>query len=191
MDFSDASMLGRVSAEVVAHFVGDVEPDLPRAGRELSACCEIEEGFLLKTFRDDFPLSSWGGLADGGLLVDRPNPNLGAATPPDLVSGTFLELGDGSRILGLGNPVCAGLWSGTWSLLGSICPDMCAMSASLCSDFADPGCMYVPCLLLLEISPGRVGGSNPVLYDAIVSSYPNIAFLVNFSCCCSECYNMC
>jgi hypothetical protein len=161
-------MLGRTSDEVVVHLVGDIEPALPTAGRELSGCCKIEEGFLRKTFRDDFPLNSWGCPADGGLLDDLPNPNLVAAIPLGLVSGTILELGDGSRMLGLGSAVCTGLLSGTWPLLGSICPDMCAMSASLCSNFAGPGCMYVPCLLLLEVSPGRVGGSNPALYDAIM-----------------------
>ena len=73
---SEASILGLFSADVVFHFVGDEDTDLSMEGRELSAPCAIEEGFLLKTFRDDFALNSGGSALATVLLAALPNPNL-------------------------------------------------------------------------------------------------------------------
>jgi hypothetical protein len=159
-------MLGLFSADVVFHFVGDEETDLSMGGRELSAPCAIEEGFLLNTFRDDFDLNSGGSALAIVLLTALPNPNLDPV-PGFCTSG--LAVGDGSRKFGLGSPVCTCRFTGAYGLLTSICPEICAMSASLCS-FVWPGAIYCPILLLLPISPGRVGGLNPDLYEAIISS---------------------
>jgi hypothetical protein len=111
---SDASMLGLFSANVVAHIVGEEEIDLSKRGRGLSEFCAIEEGFLLSTFRDDFPLSSGASAPAPGtvLLAAFPNPNLDPV--PALTCGSVfdLELGDGSRMFGLRSPVCKGLFGG-------------------------------------------------------------------------------
>jgi len=105
-DFREASMLGRVSADVRDHLVGEEDPDLSVDGRELPACCHAtEDGFLLKTFRDDFFFNSGVGLALPAFVFDLPKPKLVDATPLDLDSGTTLILGEGSRMLGLGRPV--------------------------------------------------------------------------------------
>ena len=146
---------------------GDVDPDLSRLERGSPEFCAMEEGFLLKTLREDLPLNS-GTFCFGVVVVAvLPKPK----RDPDVlgfVSGIDLVFGDGERMLGLGNPVCCVLPTGVGPLLGSVCPDICAMSASLRSTLAGPGCIYVTSLLLLGASPGRVGGSNPDLYDAIM-----------------------
>lgn len=129
---SEASMLGLFSSCDGVHFVGDEEMDLSMGARGLSEFCAIEEGFLLSTFRDDFALNS-GGSALTALLAALPNPNL-EPVPGFCTSG--LALGDGSRKFGLGNPVCNCLFAGGYTILPSICPEICAMSASLCSCFA-------------------------------------------------------
>jgi hypothetical protein len=106
-DLSEASMLGLFSAWDGVHFVGDEEMDLSIGGRGLSAFCAIEEGFLLSTFRDDFPLNSGGsGLV---LLAALPNPNL---DPVPGLCASGLKLGDGERRFGLGSPACSCLLTG-------------------------------------------------------------------------------
>jgi hypothetical protein len=76
--------------------------------------CAIEEGFLLSTFRDDFPLSSDTSATAPGfiLLAAFPNPNLDPVPTLDGGSDFDLELGDGSRIFGLGSPFCNCLFIG-------------------------------------------------------------------------------
>jgi hypothetical protein len=157
---SEASMLGLFSADVVVHFVGEEEIDLSMGGLGLSAFCAMEEGFLLNTFREDFPLSSGRSALATVLLAALPNPNLDAV--PAFACGSGLKLGGSCCVFDLGSPVCTCLFAGGYTLLPSICPEICAMSASLCS-FIWPGVMYCPILLLLPVSPGLVGGSNPDL----------------------------
>jgi hypothetical protein len=128
---SEASMLGLFSADVVVHFVGEEEIDLSMGARGLSAFCAMEEGFLLNTFRDDLPLNSGGSVLATVLLAALPNPNLDAV--PTFACGSGLELSEGSHMFGLGSPVCTCLFAGGYTLLPSICPEICAMSASLCS----------------------------------------------------------
>jgi len=159
-------MLGRRSTGVWDIFVGDEVTERLIVGREPPDCCATEDGFLLKTFRDDFP-RNWGTSPPvPDLLVDFPNPNC-PPNPFGLISGPD-ELGMGSRALGRGNAVCCVLCIGDGPRRGSIWPDKCAMSASLCSILGGPPCMYVPILLLRAVSPGLVGGSKPALYDAIM-----------------------
>jgi hypothetical protein len=78
---------------------------------------------------------------------------------------------------GLGTPVCCDLPNDACPILDSVWPEICAISACLFLDLLllDSGCVYVPILLLLAGSPGRFGGSKPVLYDAILSCYLRIA----------------
>jgi hypothetical protein len=148
-------MLGRLSADVCDHLVGDDETERS-AGRDPAVCCHAtDEGFRLNTFREDLPLSSGVGPGMVAFPVDFPK------IPFDFVSGTDLVLGEGSRILGRGSPVYCGRLAGACPLLDSVCPDMCAISASLCSTLLCACCAYVPILLVLAGSPGRVGGSNP------------------------------
>jgi len=106
-DLSEESMLGLFSVWDGAHFVGDEEMDLSIGGRGLSAFCAIEEGFLLSTFRDDFPLNSGGSALV--LLAALPNPNLDPV-PGFCTSG--LVLGEGERKFGLGSPACNCLLTG-------------------------------------------------------------------------------
>jgi hypothetical protein len=158
-------MLGRVSTDVWDHFDGDDDPDLSAADRGIPWSCAIEEGFLLKTLREDFPLNSGTAAVFAEAF---PNPNLEAEAFSGLVWGIANGAGEVSRKPGLGRPVCGALLTELCPLFGSICPEICAISASLCSSLLVPGCMDVPCLLLRGASPGRVGGSNPDLYDAIL-----------------------
>ena len=169
-------MLGRNSEPEDDHFVGDEEPALRRGGREPPACCAIEEGFLLSTFREDLPFRFVGAMVAGWIPVGFPNPNLDPELPLPLgrVSHAGLEPGEGARKLGFATPPrSVGLSKGTSSQLDFTCPDICADSPSISSHLAGPDCMYAPCLLVLDVSildlsPGRVGGSNPDLYDAIM-----------------------
>ena len=75
-------MLGRVSTDVWDHFDGDDDPELPAADRGIPWFCAIEEGFLLKTLREDFPLNS-GTVAV--FAKGFPNPNLEAEALSGLV----------------------------------------------------------------------------------------------------------
>ena len=165
-------MLGRASAGDCDHFVGDDDPALEVEGREPTGCCHaMEDGFLLRTLRDVFPFSSGAGAVTVVFAVDLPNPKLDPVAPLGFVSNVGFGPGDGSRIFGLrGSPYWWGLIAGACPLLDSVCPDICDISSSLLSDLLMPGCMYVPWRLLLEGSPGLVGGSNPDLYDAILFS---------------------
>ena len=98
-------MLGRLSADASDHFDGDVDPDLSTANLG-TGCWEMEDGFLLNTFLDDFPFNSGAGailVGAGGLLLDLPNPNL---CPLGFGSAMVLVLGEGERKPGLGKPVC-------------------------------------------------------------------------------------
>jgi len=130
------------------------------------------DSFLLRTFREDFPLNR--GVAagvTGKALVPLPNPNLDAVDVAGFVSGKDLETGEGPRMLGRVRPVCCGLWADVAPVLDSENPEMCAISASLFSILGAAAgcCMYVPILLVRVASPGRVGGSNPALYDAMIT----------------------
>jgi hypothetical protein len=147
--------------------VGDAVFDRSIVGREPPNCVATEDGFLLRTLRDDFPFNSRAHDPVVGLSIDFPNPKL-PPNPLGLVSGPDAELGNDSLILGLGSAVCCVLCMGGCPRRGSIWPDKCAMSASLCSTLAGPPCMYVPILLLRPDSPGLVGGSKAALYDAIM-----------------------
>lgn len=96
-------MLGRRSPEGLDICAGDAVTDRSMVGREPPDCVAMEDGFLRRTFRDDFPLSS-RLFPDPvlGLSIDFPNPKL-PPKPLGLVSGTDDEIGNGSLALGLGS----------------------------------------------------------------------------------------
>ena len=169
-------MLGRLSADGRNHFDGEVDPDLSTDLSTLdfgSGCWDIVEGFLLNTFREDFPFNSGTGAAlvgAGGLLLDLPNPNLCTL---GLGSANVLVVpGEGERIPALGILDCCCDLVGCgmlFPLRGSNCVGILVLSAFLGTCLSNVGCQYVPALLSLLTSPGLFGGSKPALYDAILS----------------------
>jgi len=133
-------------------------------GIEVPVGCAIEEGFRLSTFRDDFPLNC-GGACPAGVVPVLANPKLDEGFGFACTSCLVMRLG-GSRKVGLGSPVCDDAGA---LLLGSICAEGCATSPSLGSILSALGCVCIPILLNRLESPCRDGGSNPALYDGIVS----------------------
>lgn len=116
------------------------------------------EGFLLKTLRDVFVLSS--GATPSTLALGCPNPNRDAVPARCPVgSGDCLVLVAGSLMLGRGNEVCSGLPATACALLYSGAPWGLMSILRLFG----PGCAYRPGSLLPLLSPGRVGGSKPAL----------------------------
>lgn len=174
IDLIEASMLGRRSVDAEDHFVGEVDSGRSIFDRVSSEGCPIKEGFLLKTFRDGLLLSSGASLSEGPFIFDLPNPNLEAVPARGAVGSEGCPLSnEGSRVLERGwtRWFCCAFPATSCPLRESVSP------VSLYSGLRllDPGCAYAPGILLPFLSPGRVGGSNPNWYAAIVFCYLRIA----------------